>query len=327
MFQRFHFHWSALLFVSLSLQAQSQTWRSLGGHTFEGEIVKVEDNAVTLKGADGREVTVPLNSLDEESRARAKPAATPAAGNRKPAVLFRHETPQYRFTLSASGKPLELVFLDAGRPVNLDPFVLEVINHEIQEKTYKYIGFREMESPLKQEKDRLTWRGRFSNNTVVEIVFDLNPEGVDFSYSMELPSESLPRTAHRLNLIVPPLLKNEIGTRLFKGVAAPQGVPFEGLESVLKDYKFKHVPQNGKSRNIPYFELQKGSLIGGQSLSLSGPFSRKSIQFTGPAETLGRLDLWFYEGKALYEGYGIRFNNQEDAPAGSPPAVYSIFFK
>lgn len=123
-------------------------WTSLNGqHQFEGAFVSLLGEDLTLKGADEKEVTVPLTSLNEESRARGLALASGAIRLRD-GFLWYYETPAYRLALFKGNTVAVIQFLDQGKAIVFPPIKLEMVHHEVNGTEFLYKGFTEMAAPL-----------------------------------------------------------------------------------------------------------------------------------------------------------------------------------
>jgi hypothetical protein len=317
------------LFVSVAIPvlAQPRQWRSLNGHSFEGELLSVQADTVTLKGVDGRVVTLPLAALDEASRQQAQTAATPP-GEPAKNILHQHETPSYRITLLKTSNTLaHLELRERGKPVNFPPLPINIHHHEIDGKTYIYRGIREATLLPVKEKNTIVVRYTMANEVVVEVTYEFKADGVDLRYRMEDPPVSLPPLALRMEMSFPGLLEYDIGTKLYKGFASPTGTSFEDLGKLLSGYKIQHRPVDGKTENISFTEPRKGGLYGSEWIAISGPFSKAKLQALGPQKGLpGSTNIWFYEGKSPYDGFSIGFLYPELPIGPEAPSTFGIRF-
>lgn len=77
-----------ILAIHQSIYAQSRTWKSTAGTTMEAELVEVNQSAVKLRTAGGREIVVPVIKLSPNDqmylarRARGNSAGTPLAATK-----------------------------------------------------------------------------------------------------------------------------------------------------------------------------------------------------------------------------------------------------
>jgi hypothetical protein len=326
------FHSVLLLCFLLSIgtgHAQQQTWRSADGqHSFQGEFVRLHNEVVTLRGGDGVEIQVPMIRLDEESRARAQAARL--SPEQRQRLLLLHETPHYRLTLHSHNTLMRLQLLENGNEVKHPILELRAYNFEVHDRRRVSRSFQAMESPLKREGNTVTWRGRMANNVVVEFVFELGNEGVEFGYRREVPKSLNEDVGLWVTTHIPAWLQWNEETRLMHGILAPEGVNHEQIPALFEDFGVQY--RDHDSRRLQRLSFVEPYSSGPGNLSfirVDGPFSRKSLEFSGPRrEDQGSMRLQFYEGGRPFSmGMRIR-NGYPGGPSQDPsPGMFGIHFR
>ncbi len=90
-------------------------------------------------------------------------------------------------TLHSHNTLMRLQLLENGNEVKHPIIELRAHNYEVHDRRRVGRYFQAMESPLKRVGNTVTWRGRMANNVVLEFVFELGNEGVEFGYRREVP--------------------------------------------------------------------------------------------------------------------------------------------
>lgn len=106
--------------LSGGLYADVQTWRSTSGHSFEGTYQGTTNGMVQLKGKDGRVIQVPINALDEASKAQISSGGTEkAAGLTKGTALYHAQGKSYEYFVgqSAGREYLQIQLKDGANPI------------------------------------------------------------------------------------------------------------------------------------------------------------------------------------------------------------------
>ncbi len=302
----FHKLFTLLFLFSLLLPAQTlQMWTSTNGHSFQGVLVRMEEQAVVLKGTDGKEITVPLRALDQTSRSLAASEAILALEN---GPVFQHQNRQLRFFLYSGTKWLELEFLNAGSSIPKQNYQLFFsMSESIGVRKNKQIDIDEIVEPVTMENGEASMRIRMQNGVVVKFTVELNDnKELKFRYDTEEVTENHTKISLRVSMNFPALLDYDISSKSYKGPIAPKGVLFENFPELLENYNIRLDKNDNDTIMIPYHD-KRSKGFRGQRITIFRDDNPPLI-LSAPKESAdGSLNTSFYGGKSPAEGYVIHF--------------------
>jgi hypothetical protein len=310
--------------------AAALTWTSSNGqHHFEGEFVSLAGEALSLKGENEKEITVPLSSLNPESRAQ---GIALAAGIRtvKGQFLWYHETPAYRIALYSGTSFGVIQFLENGKGILFPPIKLSIMHQEVKGKDYFYKSFKEMAAPVSHEGNRVLWRCSFINGNEAECQIDLDTNGVTLDYRLIVKNKSAPNLQIGVAASLPEVLTYDKEKEKYRGTASASDISYKQIETALKDYSLAYRGYGDRtSERFSFSDTKSGSVNSREIITYKGPFSRKSIEFTGATDkNVGALGMWFYEGgKAIFTGSSVKFFYPKLPTGKMPEAQFKISFK
>jgi hypothetical protein len=309
--------------------ARQQTWRSADGlHSFQGEFVRLSRNTVTLRGADGVEIEVPLARLDEESQTRARSANLLPEQRRN--LLFLHETDRYRLTLHSDNNLMRFQLLEDGQEVVHPVIQLQLRNFVMQGGRRVMHGFRTMEAPPSRDGNTVTWRARMQNEVVVEIEIELGDEGVEIGYRRVLPGGFRGDAGIWVTVHVPGWLDWNEETRRLHGPMAPDGITHEQIPEFFRDFRVQHrTHENRRLQDLSFIDTYNDHIFGLSFLRLSGPYSSRSVEITGPRrQEQGHMVLLFYEGgRPLYTRTRVGLTYPEGPDHTRIPGRFGLHFR
>jgi len=297
-----------LLLMTLLCAEEPVTWRSKGGHSFEGTFVRLHPGkSVVLKGVDGKTVDVPLAALDEATQKLALKKAK-AAGQPTTKPLFQHQTPIYTLDVYSQKRSfIKLEFKDRGKPLifgnpDLHLFMAEVVN-----KKYNTIAMKEVKL-TDQSRESASFEVLFENDVVMFLEIDLLKDGIEYRYWRTEP-DTVPKMDLHISMVLPTLIKWDLPSKTYKGELFPDGVVPDRLTDTLKDYTLMSYYHNEPAKKHAFDQHYK-KLYTAKAFALSVPNSSGKIELACIAErNQGKVGLHLYDGKMLAEGTMIRFGN------------------
>lgn len=304
--------WILMSALALAAPAQQvQTWTSDRGHEFQGRFVRMEMDAVVLEGTDGEEVTVPLTALSPASQELAR---SEAATHQKDVPFFSHKSQNLALTLHPTLNFMKLYFNDSSRPYPFAPDQVLVNLSEIVNRKYTRIAVTGLDGAPKMDAKGGEFRLKMANGVVVEIHLDVRKtDEAGVRYRMILPEDTkLPKLSLRLQMRFPKLAEYEMEKEKYVGPISPVPVSYDDLQKLLEPYSLRLGRFRAKTDTIPYGAPQERGVNGISSFSMSTPV-RGNIEVQAPSDSKsGNLNIWFYSGKAPFQGYTLQFAPGED---------------
>ncbi len=317
---------SILLLCMLGLQmlyGQSpQTWRSQNGHSFQGTFIRLENQQVTLKGSDGKEVTVPIGALDTASQVQARRNQAAAV---KDGPVFTHKNRYLRFSLYPDRTWLTLEFLQGSQVVNNQKYNLNIRFAEIRaQNDWQDMKVKEVYGNIEKTRDKVIFRLLMENGVVLKFTVDLDDKDeLTYEFEAETIPPGLPKLDFRCELNFPKLLSYNSDSQLYQGALSSEGVKFENLKSFFNGYEILVTDLQGEGSKIYYYEKQTREYRG-KSFTVKNP-RMKSLKVEAPKSAeAGSMYIWFYNGAAPFEGFNILAHSPERNNLGAGPFSISI---
>ncbi len=317
---------SIVILFALCLQilhAQSlQNWSSQNGHSFKGTFISKDAQSVTLRGEDGKEVTVPLAALDDKSQKLAEKEHQYALKN---APAFTHKNRYLQFSLYPKTNFLEVEFLQGTQIVNNETYTVSLTLAEIRPPN-KWTGIHIKEMVGKPEKGRsdVSMRLMMENGVILKFTVAVDDKDeLSYEFEAEEIPDGLPKLSLRTGISFPKLLAYDIKTESYKGPLSSTGVLFKDLPTILDGYEIHVDKRDSKTQKVPYYEKQtKGYGAGGFTVVAPG---KKDFIFDGPKSGEdGSLYIWFYSGKEPFQGYSIRAGSSAKSDLSAGPFTLSV---
>lgn len=306
------------LTFSHAFSAEILPWTSKTGHSFEGSFVSKDANIITLKGKDGKTVEVPINVLDEKSLIQLEKVYAEAPKN---APIFIYQSTFYRYAIYPRQDWLHLEFLQAGKPLNPEPYILQVSLGEKVGKDWKSYRITGMDGAPIETKDEVELRLNTDRGVTIRL-FAAKKASKDFSFHFSFAESSpdLDKLYLRNTLGFEAMLTYDIASKTYKGPLSESGYTFEELPNALKEYSIEY-RSDKKSTKVGYHEKQEGSKSG-TKLMINHPKHRELTVDRG--ENTGTLNVWFYGGKAPIEGYRLKFEAKNDGAHEAGPFTLEL---
>ncbi|WFB36246.1 hypothetical protein P3T73_00525 [Kiritimatiellota bacterium B12222] len=299
-----------------------QTWSSTNGHTFQGSFVSLENQVITLRGDDGRNVSVPLSALDTESQVQGRKAQAEAMAN---APVFTHQNRYLRFSLSPKTQWLQVEFLQGSTVLNQQSYDVSIRFAEIRANNdWHETGVKELYGKIEKNRDSVVMRLLMDNGVVLKFVVDLNDKAeLSYEFEVGVVPEGLPQLDFRTAMNFPKLLSYNMETESYVGALSSSGIPFDGLERFFEGYEVLVEPREGKGSKVLYSEKQTDEYRA-KAFTVKIP-GKKSLKIEAPkSEAEGSMYIWFYNGKAAFEGYNILMHSKARNNLGGGPYTLSL---
>lgn len=236
----------------------------------------------------------------------------------KDAPAFRHENRYLRWSIHPKSTWLKVEFLEGNTVLNNETYEVSFHMSEVEGRKWTGIRLKQMHGDIKNGRNDVTMQVMMENGVVVEFTVDVDRKAeLSYRYDVVEIPEGLPRISMRTTIAFPKLLEYDMKTKNYIGVLSTSGVPFAELPDFLSGYEIVVDSRDAKSLTIPYHEKQDGN-TGGRAFTVYNP-EKKSFHFAGPRKTEdGNLYMWFYSGKAPFEGFRINSNVPGDGHRAGP---------
>lgn len=310
------------------LSAEIHLWTSLTGHSFEGQLVRIENQTVELRGRDGNVVSVPMDALNEESRALAYEVA---GVQPLPDALFSYSSPQVDFEirpLAGKGGMLHFQLKDRGRTLpHYDSLsvVLNLTEYRMDEERGKRRGYKQkIEGMIPEEEDSRNgiarYRIQYANGVEVIIEVRALSDGISFQNYIVDPDTYEHSQRLTAGLPFPVLLELNKEDKRYYGALAEKGATFEELKTMLDSYDMTCMDGKGNQTSFSFYESPKKMF--GKQLSVSVPDTQKKIEI-GVLET-GSVSTKFYGGKKPIQGFGVNLQNGRNPDAAMTTFTFRL---
>lgn len=275
-------------------------WQNGAGRMLEASFVKLEERTLFLRKADGTEVRVPLEDLEEGSKLQAMDLAR---RGRARAAKAAHDQGTYRLRMYPKAVPFTLDVLDNGKGIDYGPFMSEVVLTEQTpdgEKTYRSQGMKE---PLREKADETQWRGRMQNQMQVDIRIQRAEKSLTLNWELLSAEKPLATLQARVSLVFPALDMNS---------------------AQKNEVQIRAVDSDGQSRLLDTSSASDAFQGEFRSLELSLPGSKTTLSFKVPESGNGSLGLYVEPTKGLADGF--RVDTRLKNPSAGKPASFQIEF-
>ncbi|MDF3129591.1 hypothetical protein P0Y35_10335 [Kiritimatiellaeota bacterium B1221] len=312
-----------VLFLQTLYGQTPQTWRSKNGHSFQGTFIQLQNQQVTLHGSDGRVVTVPIDALDTESQVQARRTQSALT---KDAPVFTHQNRHLRFSLYPDRTWLTLEFLAGPQVVINEKYNLNIRFAEIRDgNNWRDMKVKEVYGKIEKTRNEVIFRLLMENDVVLKYTVDLDDKDeLTYEFEAEIIPDGLPKLDFRSELSFPKLLSYNPDSQLYLGALSSEGVKFDHLKSFLDGYEIWVTDPEGKRSKIQYHEKQTQEYRG-KAFTIKNP-RKKSLKIEAPKSAAGgSMYIWFYDGKAPFEGFNILAHSPERNNLGGGP--FSIGLK
>lgn len=280
--------------------------------------MKMDTHSVTLRGMDGKEVTISLAALSDTSKTKAQ-AAQQLSLNDTP--VFRHENRFLRWAIYPDSTWLKVEFLMGNTVVNNETYEASFQVFEVDGRNWKSVRVKQLHGEIKKGRSDVTMQVRMDDGVVVEFTVDVDQKAeLSYCYDVVEIPENLPKIVVRTTFSFPKLLEYDMKSKTYVGVLSENGVPFAELPVFLSGYEINVDGRDSKTKTIPYHEKQDGN-TGGRAFTVHNP-GKKSFHLAGPKKAEeGNLSMWFYSGKAPFEGFKIRSGESRDGHKAGPFSI------